>query len=164
MDIQDKVNEFAKLLRVQIIEALIKEDCIKYGAEIPDPWKLNFMVESVDKLKCCTRKLRTLFKDAHQYHEDIGMFPHAATIADLEYCMDKRFIGFSCEHRIPLSWLPYKEDEDLRRLPAFRKLAEIYKPLIAQGKKILPPINKNAVVDEAQAIINQVAQNITIGA
>ena len=80
MDIQDKVNELAKLLRVQIIEALIKEDCIKYGAEIPEDWKLNFMVESIDKLKCCTRKLRTLFKDAHQYHENIGMFPHAAPL------------------------------------------------------------------------------------
>lgn len=162
MSVQDSVNKLSRLLRIQVIEALVKEDCIKYGAEIPEDWKLAYTVECIDRLKCCTRKLRSLFRDAHEYHNEIGMFPHPATIADLEFCMDKRFIGFQCEQRIAHSWLPYKEDADLRRLPAFKQLAQIYAPLIQAGKKILPPVDERAVVSEAQAIINQISNAITV--
>ena len=162
MTVQDKVNSLAKLLRVQVIEYLVKEDLFKYRGERLNDADLMMTVKLIDKIPCCTRKLRSLFADAHQYHKDIGMMPHAATIADLEFCMKQRYIGFQCEQRIAHSWLPYKEDEDLRRLPAFKQLAQVYAPLIQAGKKIIPPVDRKAVVSEAQAIINQVSNAITV--
>lgn len=162
MTVQDKVNSLATLLRVQVIEYLVKEDVFKYRGERLNDADLMMTVKLIDKIPCCTRKLRSLFADAHQYHKDIGMMPHAATIADLEFCMKQRYIGFQCEQRIAHSWLPYKEDEDLRRLPAFKQLAQVYAPLIQAGKKILPPVDRKAVVIEAQAIINQVSNAITV--
>lgn len=160
-NVQDKVNNLTKALRLQVIEYLVKEDVFKYRGERLNDADLAMTVAFIDKIPCCTRKLRSLFADAHQYHEDIGMMPHAATIADLEFCMKQRYIGFQCEQRIAHSWLPFKEDEDLRRLPAFKQLAQIYAPLIQAGKKILPPVDRKAVVSEAQAIINQVSNAIT---
>ncbi len=161
MNTQEQVNKFSKLLRMQVIEFLVKEDVFKYRGERLNDADLTTTVMFIDKIPCCTRKLRSLFADAHQYHEDIGMMPHAATIADLEFCMKQRYIGFQCEQRIAHSWLPFKEDEDLRRLPAFKQLAKVYAPLIQAGKKILPPVDRKAVVSEAQAIINQVSNAIT---
>lgn len=161
MNTQEQVNKFSQLLRMQVIEFLVKEDVFKYRGERLNDADLAMTVMFIDKIPCCTRKLRSLFADAHQYHEDIGMMPHAATIADLEFCMKQRYIGFQCEQRIAHSWLPFKEDEDLRRLPAFKQLAQVYAPLIQAGKKILPPVDRKAVVSEAQAIINQVSNAIT---
>lgn len=161
MNTQEQVNKFSKLLRMQVIEFLVKEDIFKYRGERLNDADLVTMVKLIDRIPCCTRKLRSLFADAHQYHENIGMMPHAATIADLEFCMKQRYIGFQCEQRIAHSWLPYKEDEDLRRLPAFKQLAQVYAPLIQAGKKILHPVDRKAVVSEAQTIINQVSNAIT---
>ncbi len=161
MNTQEQVNKFSKLLRMQVIEFLVKEDVFKYRGERLNDADLMMTVKLIDKIPCCTRKLPELFRDAHRYHEDIGMMPHAATIADLEFCMKQRYIGFQCEQRIAHSWLPFKEDEDLRRLPAFKQLAQVYAPLIQAGKKILPPVDREAVVSEAQAIINQVSNAIT---
>lgn len=160
-NVQDKVNYLTKALRLQVIEYLVKEDIFKFRGERLNDADLMMTVKLIDKIPCCTRKLPELFRDAHRYHEDIGMMPHAATIADLEFCMKQRYIGFQCEQRIAHSWLPFKEDEDLRRLPAFKQLAQIYAPLIQAGKKILPPVDRKAVVSEAQAIINQVSNAIT---
>lgn len=161
MNTQEQVNKFSKLLRMQVIEFLVKEDVFKYRGERLNDADLMMTVKLIDKIPCCTRKLPELFRDAHRYHEDIGMMPHAATIADLEFCMKQRYIGFQCEQRIAHSWLPYKEDENLRRLPAFKQLAQVYAPLIQAGKKILPPVDRKAVVSEAQEIINQVSNAIT---
>ena len=161
MNTQEQVNKFSKLLRMQVIEFLVKEDVFKYRGERLNDADLMMTVKLIDKIPCCTRKLPELFRDAHRYHEDIGMMPHAATIADLEFCMKQRYIGFQCEQRISHSWLPYKEDEDLRRLPAFKQLAQVYAPLIQASKKILPPVDRKAVVSETQAIINQVSNAIT---
>ena len=161
MTVQDKVNSLAKLLRVQVIEYLVKEDVFKYRGERLNDADLMMTVKLIDKIPCCTRKLPELFRDAHRYHENIGMMPHAATIADLEFCMKQRYIGFQCEQRIAHSWLPFKEDEDLRRLPAFKQLAQVYAPLIQAGKKILPPVDRKAVVGEATAIINELAITLT---
>lgn len=162
-NVQDKVNSLAKLLRVQVIEYLIKEDIFKYRGERLNDVDLMMTVKLINKIPCCTRKLPELFRDAHRMHEAKGMMPHAATIADLEFCMKQRYIGFQCSQRIAHSWLPYKEDEDLRRLPAFKQLAQVYAPLIQAGKKILPPVDERAVENEADAIINELATNLIGG-
>ena len=161
MNTQENVNRLAKALRLQVIEYLVKEDIFKFRGERLNDADLMMTVKLIDKIPCCTRKLPELFRDAHRYHEAKGMMPHAATIADLEFCMKQRYIGFTCEQRIAHSWLPYREDADLRRLPAFQQLAQVYAPLIQAGKKILPPVDERAVVSEAQAIINQVSNAIT---
>lgn len=159
-NVQEQVNSLSKALRLQVIEVLIKEDRIKYNAPRPTDEEMLYMVGYIDKLPCCTAQLRRLFEDAHDYHNDIEMFPHAATIGDLEYCCKHRTIGYSSSQHVPNSWLPFKADADLRRLPAFRQLANIYRPLIAAGKRILPPVDRKAVESEANAIVNELATNL----
>ena len=162
-NVQEQVNRLSKALRLQVIETLVKIDRVKYGAQKIDGEEMVFTVRCIDALPCCTAQLRNLFNDAHDYHEDIGMFPHAATIADLEYCCKKRSIGYSSTQDVSHYWLPKKEDGDLRTLPAFRQLAAVYRPLVAAGKKILPPMDHNAVVSEATAIVNELTTHLIGG-
>lgn len=162
-NVQEQVNTLAKALRLQVIEALVKIDRVKYGAPKIEGEELFFTVKSIDALPCCTAQLRRLFEDAHDYHNDIGMFPHAVCIGDLEYCCRHRTIGYSSSQHVLNSWLPKKQDADLRTLPAFKQLANIYRPLIAAGKKILPPMDHSAVMSEANAIINELATNLIGG-
>ena len=161
-DIQEKVNYLSRLLRVQVIEFLVKEDRIKHGAAPLADEELEFFKHAVNKMPCCTAQLRRLFDDAHDMHEEKGMFPHAVTVGDLEWCLKYRIIGYSSTQNVKHSWLPKKEDTELRTLPAFRALAAVYRPLIDQGKKILPPVDRKAIESEAQAIINQVSNAIKL--
>ena len=160
-NIPDKVNSLARLLRVQVIEHLVKEDRLKYGVAQPSDEELEYWKFAVNKMPCCTRMLRRLFEDAHDMHEEKGMFPHAACVGDLEWCLKYRSIGYQCSQRIQHNWIPFKEDEDLRRLPAMKELSKIYAPMLKAEKKILPPIDKKAVVGEATAIINELAITLT---
>lgn len=157
---QEKVNHLARLLRVQVIEALVKEDRLKYGAAQLSDEELEFYKQYINRLPCCTAMLRRLFEDAHEMHEEKGMFPHAASVGDLEWCIKHRTIGYACVQAVKHSWLPLKADADLRRLPAFRQLTNIYRPLIAAGKRILPPVDRKAVESEANAIVNELATNL----
>lgn len=162
-DIQEKVNYLSRLLRVQVIEFLVKEDRIKHGAAPLADEELEFFKHAVNKMPCCTAQLRRLFEDAHDMHEEKGMFPHAVTVGDLEWCLKYRIIGYSSTQNVKHSWLPKKEDTELRTLPAFRALAEVYRPLVIAGKNILPPVDRKAIESEAQAIINQVSNAIKLG-
>ena len=105
-NIQEQVNNLAKALRLQVIEALIKEDRIKYNAQRPTDEEMLYMVTAIDKLPCCTALLRRLFEDAHEMHEEKGMFPHAVTVGDLEWCLKNRGIGYRSIQRVKHSWLP----------------------------------------------------------
>lgn len=158
--VQNKVNHLARLLRVQVIETLVKEDRLKYGAAQLSDEELEFYKQYINRLPCCTAMLRRLFEDAHEMHEEKGMFPHAASVGDLEWCIKHRTIGYACVQAVKHSWLPLKSDADLRRLPAFRQLTNIYRPLIAAGKPILPPVDRKAVESEANAIVNELATNL----
>ena len=155
--IQEQVNSLAKTLRLQVIEVLIKEDRVKYNAPRPTDEEMLYMVSFIDRLPCCTAMLRRLFEDAHEMHDEKGMFPHSVCIGDLEWCIKHRTIGYSCVQTVKNSWLPLKQDSDLRRLPAFSQLAKVYRPLIAAGKNILPPVDKKAIESEANAIVNELA-------
>lgn len=162
-DIQDNVNHWARLLRVQVIEALVKEDRLKYGAAQLSDEELEFHKQYINRLPCCTAMLRRLFEDAHEMHEEKGIFPHAVTVGDLEWCLKYRTIGYASTQSVKHGWLPLKADSDLRRLPAFRALAEVYRPLVIAGKNILPPVDRKAIESEAQAIINKVSNAIKLG-
>lgn len=159
-NIQEQVNKLSKALRLQVIEALIKEDRVKYNAGRPTDEEMFYMVSFVNNLPCCTAMLRRLFEDAHDMHDEKGMFPHAASVGDLEWCMKHRGIGYRSTQNVKHSWLPLKADTELRRLPAFKELATIYCPLIEQGKKIMPPIDHKAVENEANAIINEISTHL----
>ena len=162
-NIQDKVNYLSGLLRVQAIEYLVKEDRLKHGAPQPSDEELEFFKQSINRMPCCTAMLRRLFEDAHDMHEEKGMFPHAVTVGDLEWCLKYRTIGYSSTQNVKHNWLPLKADTDLRRLPAFRALTEVYRPLVNAGKKILPPINSKAIESEANAIINEISNHLIEG-
>lgn len=162
-NIQDKVNYLSGLLRVQAIEYLVKEDRLKHGAPQPSDEELEFFKQSINRMPCCTAMLRRLFEDAHDMHEEKGMFPHAVTVGDLEWCLKYRTIGYRSSQNVKHNWLPLKHDADLRRLPAFRALTEVYRPLVNAGKKILPPINSKAIESEANAIINEISNHLIEG-
>ena len=162
-DMQNKVNYLAKLLRVQVIEHLVKEDRLKYGAAQLGDEELEFHKQAINKMPCCTAMLRRLFNDAHDMHDEKGMFPHAATVGDLEWCLKHRGIGYRSVQSVKNSWLPLKADADLRRLPAFRAISEVYRPLIAAGKPVLPPIDKKAIEHEANAIVNDIKNHLIKG-
>ena len=162
-NVQDKVNYLARLLRVQVIEALVKEDRLKYGAAQLSDEELEFYKQYINRLPCCTAMLRRLFEDAHEMHEEKGMFPHAASVGDLEWCIKHRTIGYACVQNVKHSWLPLKADAELRRLPAFKAISTVYRPLIAAGKPILPPIDKKAIENEANEIINEIKNHLIEG-
>lgn len=158
---QAQVNKLAKALRLQVIEALIKEDRVKYEGKRPTEEEMSYMIGFVDRLPCCTALLRKLFRDAHEMHEEKGMFPHAVCVGDLEWCIKNRTIGYGVtQSSVPNAWLPLKQDVDLRRLPAFLELARIYRPMIEAGKRILPPIDQEKIENEALAIVNGLADKL----
>ena len=146
---QEKVNELAHALLLQVIEALVKEDCVKYRTPIPEGPEMAYYIEFIDRLHCCTRKLPDLFRDAHEYHHDIGMMPHAATLADLEFCVKKRCIGYAVMQSVRYAWLPAKDDAMLRRLPAFIAIDRLYR----ENQKILPPTTEEEPLNGAVKLL-----------
>lgn len=150
---QKTINELAKTLKVQAIELLIKEDCLRYNAEIPEHDKMLFMVEEIFRLPVCTKKLRDLFAAAHEMHEDKGMFPHTASVGDLEL-VSRKYGDFSGKGE-RFSWLPRSNDERMKMMPAFLKLDAIYR----REKKAIAPIDEASVESEAMKIVNDIAQN-----
>ena len=150
---QKTINELAKTLKVQAIELLIKEDCLRYNAEIPEHDKMLFMVEEIFRLPVCTKKLRDLFAAAHEMHEDKGMFPHTVSVGDLEL-VSRKYGDFSGKGE-RFSWLPCSNDERMKMMPAFLKLDAIYK----REKKAIAPIDEESVENEAMKIVNEIAQN-----
>lgn len=159
-NVQDKVNYLARLLRVQVIEYLVKEDRLKYGAAQLSDEELEFHKQAINRMPCCTAMLRRLFDDAHEMHQEKGMFPHAVCVGDLEWCLKYRGIGYRSVQSVKHSWLPLKADTELRRLPAFKAISAVYRPLIDQGEKILPPVDHKAVESEANAIINEISTHL----
>ncbi len=160
-DMQKEVNRLCLLLRLQVIEYLLKVDRIEYGAPAISDEEMIVVKSMINALPCCTKRLKDLFRDAHQAQREMGMFPHAVNVGELKWCLTNRQIGYQCIQRVKQSWLPFKEDKELRQLPAFRALTEVYRPLIAAGKAILAPIDEDKIQEEALAIVNQVTEKLT---
>lgn len=153
MDKQTRVNELAQTLKAQAIELLIKEDCLRYNAEMPSNEKMIYMVQEIYRLPVCTKKLRELFADAHEMHEDKGMFPHTVCVGDLE--LVARHYGDYSGAGERYSWMPRKDDERMKMLPAFVQLDTIYR----RAKKAIPPVDHESVESEAMKIVNDIANN-----
>lgn len=158
---QSTVNRLAFLLRMQVIEYLFRKEWIKFNCAEKSDEELLIVKKLANELPCCTKKFKELFDDVHKMQMERGMVPHAANIGEMEWCLKYRYIGMfqRCKH----DWLVYKEDEELRALPAFKQLAEIYKGMLANGQKILPPVNNSKVQSDALAIINEVSSHIKKG-
>ena len=154
---QKKINELARILKVQAIELLIKEDCLRYNAEFPEHDKMLYMVEEIYRLPVCTKKLRDLFAAAHEMHEAKGMFPHTVCVGDLE--LVARNYGDFTGDGDRYAWLPRSNDERMKMMPAFQKLDAIYK----REKKAIAPIDEEKVESEAMKIVNEIAQNFIGG-
>lgn len=121
---QDRVNELSKALRLNVIKTLVQLDHMKHNRELT-PEHLAFMVLEIDKLPITTRRMAEAFRDAHKMHEDKGMAPHAVSVGDLEWCVNYCAIYVSPSY----GWLPKPEDKELRALPEFVELDNIYKGL-----------------------------------
>lgn len=158
MDLQAEINRLSFLLRLQVIEKLVNEDSFKYNGKAPAPEEITTFVKYASQIDCCTKLFPRLFRDAHEMHEEKGMFPHPVTVGDLEWCIKNRTIGYQCSQSVPQAWLPYKEDRELRALPAFKEIAKIYNGLIAAGKKILAPTQ--ATKEETNQIVYQLSKKL----
>ena len=154
---QQQINELSRALRVQAIELLIKEDCLRYNTEIPEHDKMLYMVEEVYRLPVCTKKLRDLFAAVHDMHEEKGMFPQVARVGDLDL-VAHRYGDFTGEGE-RYTWLPRANDERMKMMPAFQALDAIYK----REKKAIAPIDEKRVENEAIKIVNEFAQNFIGG-
>ena len=154
---QKLINKLARMLKVQAIELLIKEDCLRYNAPIPEHDKMLYMVEEIYRLPVCTKKLRELFSDTHEMHEDKGMFPHTVCVGDLEL-VSRRYGNYTGQGE-RFSWLPRVNDERMKTLPAFIQLDGIYR----KEKKATPPTDEKSVESEAMHIVNEFAQNLIEG-
>lgn len=157
MSSQERVNELANLLKAQAIELLIKEDCLRYNADMPSQDKMLYMVQEIYRLPVCTKKLRDLFAAAHEMHEEKGMFPHTVCVGDLEL-VARNYDDFTgTGEKYP--WLPRKNDERMKTLPAFVELDSIYKA----AKTAIAPVDIESVENEAINIVNEISTNLTRG-
>lgn len=158
---QEEINKLSKLLRMQVVEFLIKKDIVDYKATMPSEEELLYMKREIFNMPCCTKKLKSLFRDAHEMHEDKGMYPHAVTIGDLSWCLKNRSIGYQSTQAVACWWLPYKHDEELRKLPAFSRISSIYKERISNGLKIIAPV-KDCERKEPEGMAISLARRISM--
>lgn len=153
---QNEVNELAAKLRMQVIEYLYVEDQIKFSGKTPTREDIDLFKRFVNNIRCVTGSLKELFADAHEMHDAKGMFPHPVTIGDLEWCLKNRHIGYFQKRKAP--WLPYREDRELRSLPAFKALAVVYRPLIEEGKPLIAP-TQQTMQQDVKEIVMSIANN-----
>jgi hypothetical protein len=157
-NVQKTVNRLALLLRLQVIEFLFIEDRIKYGVPPLSDEEMTVNKRLVNRLPCSTKYLPKLFDDVHRMQMDVGMFPHAANVGEMEFCLRERCIGLFNHGKV--DWMPALENRELRRLPACKELDSLYKKLKAKGRGIIPPVEEETVQQEALAIINGTADAI----
>lgn len=133
---QQNINNLAKALRIACIRQLLSTDLLKHNAtKTVDEAELAWRANEIYKLPIPTARLKNLFADCHQLRSDRGEFPHPVSVADLEYCVKQRAVGYRSSNICKYPWLPSKEDKELRALPEFRMLANVYKNA---GKVIAP--------------------------
>lgn len=136
---QQLVNELSAKIRREVIFYLLRKEFLKHRQPIPEKEQLAFEIEEIAKLPCCTKQLKRLFEDVAEMRRERGIFPGPATIADLEFCCKRRSVGLACLQRVPMDFLPFREDKELRALPNTRELLEAYRKELSLGNKILLP-------------------------
>lgn len=149
-NVQEQVNALSRELRLQVIELLIKEDCLQYRMDLPGADVMLYMVETIDAMPVDTRLMQELFNDTHEYYEERGMFPHALTVGELK--AQTRRVDYRASR---FGWLPLPEYTRARNLPAFKKIDAIYK----DARKVIAP--KSEVECEALRIVNEATKNFT---
>lgn len=136
---QNRINTLCEALRKQVVSALIMEDRRKWAAPALSGEEAIWTAQQIFALPVPTRMLRRLFEDAHKLQAARGEMLRPATVGELEWCIKNRSIGYPTSLRVPLGWLPAKEDADLRKLPAFQELKKIYtETKLVVGPKIEP--------------------------
>lgn len=162
MNEQEFVNEAAKQIRTAVITKLISLEYIKYNKQLPSIDILNEQAKIIFEMPCCTKMLKKLFEDAHKMRDDRGMYNDSpATIADLEWCIKHRSIGYACIQKVSFGWLPYKQDKELRELPQCKPLLTFYGKQLKCGKNIIAPIEEEKQESEPAKIVNLIANHIT---
>lgn len=154
---QQQINNMAKDLRMAVIKKLLLTDLFKYSAaKTVDDAELAWRANEIFKMPISTGNLKSLFADCHDYCKEVGMFDGPVRVADLEFCVKKRSVGYRCSNEFKNNWLPRKEDVELRALPEFKKLAAVY----MEAKKVIAPVEKS---DETNLITAQILSHITRG-
>lgn len=156
-EVQTKVNELSARLRREVILHLLKCEFADYRQSLPEKEILVYEIEQIAKLKCATKSLRGLFRDAREYRKEAGLFPAPVTLADLKFVMDKRSFGVHC-NRVRFGWLVSKDDTDLRMLPSFKALVTLYEPF---AKARLPiPCPKVQTENPQKLLIRAVSDSL----
>jgi len=158
MDIQEQVNTMVKNLRMAVIKKLLMHDIYKFGAaKTVDEAEIAWRANEIYKMDIPTANLKRLFEDCHEYCREIGMFDGPVRIADLEFCVKKRCIGFKCSGMVKNNWLPRNTDPELRALPEFKKLAELY---ISNGNRAIAPTQtKTTAEPTVRFLANKIGVN-----
>lgn len=151
---QSKINYLSSIGRMQAISFLIQKDIADYKGKTLSDCEMDYWKNEIYNMPCCTRLLPKLFRDAHEMHEEKGMIPHSVSLGDLKWCLKYRTIGYECTQSVNFYWLPLKQDFELRSLPAFKSLIDIYTKMQKRGKKILSP-TKNEDEKENDNQINK---------
>lgn len=149
---QNTVNRLCVELRKQVVTALILEDRRKFGAPALNKNEMEWTCMKVFMMPVPTKRIRRLFNDAHEMQDDKGMIPHAANVGELEWCLKNRSVGYECTTAVKYGWLPSKEDADLRTLPAFIELKNVY----INEKKVIAPTIVQIGNDDTARIMNQI--------
>ena len=142
-DYVTRATRLARELRRQVIEACVKADCIRNRAPIPGDVEMSFIVGEIYRLPCATRILDRLFADAHDYHAEIGMMPHAASVQDLEYCIRNRAVGYRSTQNVRHPWLAPAR---MQMLTAAKELDALYR----EAGSVIAPVTKTSVKRIAQ--------------
>lgn len=162
MTTQEQVNICAQKLRMAVIVFLLQNDLLSCNAtKSVDEDELQWRAKKIYAMPCCTAQLKRLFNDCHELRRERGQFPAPVSVIDLEYCLKNRSIGYRSSQQIKLSWLPKKEDRELRCLEEFRNISAIYQKLIANGQKIIAPQTQPRICAEAEQIINKIHNQLT---
>lgn len=138
---QERINKMAQDLRMAVIKKLLLTDLYRYAAaKTVDDAELVWRANEIFKMPVSTGNIKRLFEDCHEYCREVGMFDGPVRIADLDFCVKKRSVGYRCVNEFANNWLPRKEDVELRALPEFKKLAAVY----VEAGKVIAPVEKSA--------------------
>lgn len=160
MNTQEQINALSDSLRMAVIVYLIQTDLLECNStKGVDEKELEWRAKQIFEMPCCTAQLKSLFSDCHDLQRERGQFPTPVSIMDLRYCLKNRYIGFGCKQNLKLSWLPKKEDRELRGLKEFKAIAGVYKKLIAAGKSIIAP--KRDSSNEISLIVENIQRRLT---
>lgn len=158
---QEVINELARRVRREVIYALLKKSFLDHRVSLPEQEQMAYEIEQIAQLPCKTKLMKRLFEDAEDMRREKGLYAAPPSVSDLKFCCEKRGIGYRSVQNVKFSFLPHREDSELRSLPSVRQMLAIYSDAIKHGEKILLP--RNSATNSDTMIAMDVVKQINFG-